>query len=228
MSLIELIVYTNFWIQKTKRGIEISFLVQDGLKLDVMRNNLVKICLDNNQTHILFLDSDMAFPRNTIQRMIEDFEDNPKIEAVTGLYTWKKPPFIPHVYSKYNKDKDNFSVAGQFPMDKLFKVEGAGTGCLMVKIDVFKRTTAPWFSFEEITKGAISKMKMGEDLYFCKKAKPLMLCDPRIICEHFAARAYSIKDYFSFNKIKPKKNGNFVLTKKQIKAIGETHKNNFR
>ena len=216
ISLSEIIVYTNWWATQTKRAVDISVLFQDGLKLDAMRNSLVEICLQNNQTHVLFLDTDMSFPREIIRRMVEDFEDNPTVEAITGLYTWKRPPFVPHVYSKYNEK------AGQFPMDKLFRVEGAGTGCLMVKTEVFKRTKAPWFLFEE-DKDNPSKMKMGEDLYFCKKVKPIMLCDPRIICEHYTTKAYSIKDYFRFNKIKQRKDKNFTVTKKQIESITKIH-----
>lgn len=224
ISLLELIVYTNWWIQKEKKDIDISVITQDGLFLDCMRNRLVEAALQTDQTHLLFLDADMTFPRNAIQLMVEDFEDTPQLEAVTGLYTWKRPPFLPHVYTSWNDETKQFQIAGKFPLTEPFWVEGAGAGCLMVKAEVFKRIKSPWFLFERETgEGQLCEATFGEDLYFCKKAKMEMVCDPRISCGHYKAKSYNVNDYIDSNHLLRTPDGNFEVTQEQIEFIGEEH-----
>ena len=105
MSLLGMQDYFFEWVIKNKREDTISIVRQSGYQIDEMRNVLVELAKKNKMTHILFIDSDMAFPQEMIVRMIEDFEDNKGVEAITGLYVRKKPPYLPHVYPKFLKTK---------------------------------------------------------------------------------------------------------------------------
>lgn len=221
MSLLDMI--NAFWVWKVQnqRSDVLSVISQPGYKIDTMRNALVKTALAYKQTHLLFLDTDMTFPEDMIVRMIEDLEDNPEYEAVTGVYTYKTPPFLPHIYPKFNEDKENFGTAGVFPLNDIFEVDGAGFGCIMLKASVFKRAKEPYFKFID---GSDTEKRCGEDLYFCKNVRPKMLCDSRLQCLHYGTRGYGIMDYIQYNGLEYK-DGQFNATKEQLEKIAEEQKN---
>jgi len=200
---------------------KLSTVVMGGWKIDSIRNGLVVQALNGETTHLMWLDTDMTFKPSVIGDMIELFEKDEKLDAVTGLYTWKKPPFKPHVYTSYNKEKGNFIPAAGFPLDEPFEVKGAGYGCLMIKIEVYNKVWRPWFEMK-IENGHIV---YGEDLFFFKKAQPIkMLCDPRILCSHLTEINIDITSYIDYNKLKVEYN-TIILTDEQINEVGNEHKN---
>lgn len=240
MSLFEMQSTFYEWVIKEGREDTLSIMVQGGVQLDQMRNDVIEGAMMNGQTHLLFLDTDMWFPPKTIVWMMKDLEDNPEIEAITGLYTWKMPPYLPHVYRKYNTKTGKFTVAGAFPLNRLFEVEGAGTGILMVKKEVYERTEKPWFKFvmndniEDIDRDkkrvrAGRGFNIGEDLYFCLKARPKMLCDPRIECVHFKLNGFGVKDYILDNGLETKTEDdgtiNVVANKEQLEEVAKRQSN---
>lgn len=219
LSLVTLIneFYRNKHVLKEEYSL--GFIRQSATDIEVMRNfialNLVKMKPD----YALFLDTDMTFPPNMIVSMLAHFEGNEKLEAVTGLYTWKRPPFLPHVYYKLNKETGKFKVACAFPLDKVFKVEGAGFGCIMLKPKVFKRIKYPYFKI--VKKCGI--IDYGEDLYFCKKAKMDMICDPRLACNHIEDVEFNINHYLAANGLTIE-NNHIVVTEKQREEIENKHR----
>ncbi len=228
-SLLEMQLYFNVWGHP--KGYEISILIQGGYAVDAMRNDLVETALEFKQDYLVFLDTDMAFPRETLVKLLLDIEKNKKygIEAVTGLYVMKNSPYKPHVYFKYNEKTKKFWGAGYFPLNKLFPVEGAGCGCLAVKREVFERIKPPYFKFKNgkmndkvkekmyKRKGYIPE-KVGEDLYFFLKANPKTLCDPTIQCLHYQQKGVDIMDYINFFGLEGDRKG-FKVTDEQLTKI---------
>lgn len=205
------------WVIANKREDTISIVRQSGYQIDEMRNSLVDIAKEYKRTHILFLDTDMSFPQDMIPMMIEDLEDNPKHDAVTGLYVKKKPPYLPHVYPSFLKTK-KFSIAGAFPTEGIFEVAGAGMGCILIKMDVFKRK--PYFKMGGSAGGAKA---LGEDLFFFAKFRPKTLCDTRISCNHYMTTGVNIGTYIQSNELKVK-DGQITMERKQLDEILKKHK----
>jgi len=224
LSLIGMQDYFYEWVIKNKREDKLSIVTQRGYQIDQQRNQLVEAALEYKQTHLLFLDTDMGFPRDMIVRMIEDFEQNEDqgVEAITGLYFHKSEPYMPHVYATWDTKKELFGVAGAFPINSLFKVAGAGFGCCMVKAEVFKRTEKPWFLMGG---GLYGKKGLGEDLYFCRKSNLLMLCDTRLQCEHYQNVPITMETYIKTNGLKVK-NKQIQGTLKQFNAITKLYDKN--
>lgn len=206
------------WIIKNKREDTLSIVRQSGYQIDEMRNSLVEVALEHKMTHILFLDTDMSFPQDMIVKMIEDLEDNKEYEAITGLYVRKTPPYLPHIYPKFLKT-NKFGIAGIYPTEELSEVEGAGMGCCIINMKVFKRTKKPYFKMGGNIRGAKG---LGEDLYFCAKAKPKMLCDTRIKCSHYKQVGITPDAYLKSNGLKVK-NGQVQGSKKQIEKIAKKY-----
>jgi len=218
ISLLSLV--SRFYTWNTKFKYELTIIVQNEGWIDTMRNLLVMQALDAGADYLLFLDTDMTFPEDTIVRMLKHFEEVDDLEAVTGLYTWKKPPFLPHVYHKLNKKTGKFKIAGGFPIDKPFIVEGCGFGVVMVKREVFERVPKPWFKMEM---DKDDRVEYGEDLYFCKYARMKMWCDPNINCQHLIENGYDASSFVQYNGIEVK-DGFLQTTKEQLKKIEEEHK----
>ena len=216
-SLLSMQDFFHAWVRNEDRKDTVSIIMERDFSIEKMRNKTVEDALKMEATHILFLDIDMSFPPETIVMMLKDLEDNKdmKIEAITGLYTWKQTPYLPHVFSNFDEETKKFKVCGQFPLDSLFEVEGAGMGCVMIKSKVFKRTRKPYFAWKDY----------GEDLYFFHKAKPKMLLDPRIKCKHYSTVGVSIDDYIDYNGLK-KCDNNFVAKPSQLNKIENEHKVN--
>ena len=219
VSLVSMIMGFYQWRDEMKRDDTISWIKIGGFAIDKMRNALVKRALEDKEgfTHLLFLDTDMVFPIDTIPKMIMDFEDNKdqKIDCIAGLYTWKKPPFTPHVYLELNKKTEAFRVAGQFPLDRLFEIKATGAGCMMITTDFLKKCKKPVFRFTD---------KIGEDFYFFKKHQPKSLLDPTIKCGHLKQVAVSIDNYIDYNGFE-RVGKNFKINK-NLDKIAEMHKKN--
>jgi hypothetical protein len=214
MSLLGVI--SSFYLHKNEEDI-LNILIQNAGPIDFMRERLVESAIKQNADFILFLDTDMDFPPDIINKMLGHFKTYENIEAITGLYTWKQPPFMPHVYPKLTEN-GKFTIGALFPLDKPFDVEGAGMGCVMIKKQVFDRTPQPWFKMELGDKG----ISVGEDLYFFRKTTPLMLCDPTISCGHFTENRVDINSYLSYNGYTDE-GGAIYGTEKQIKEASDEH-----
>ena len=222
-SLLEVQSYFYRWKAETGSKHELSIVSKGSVCLDQARNGLVRLAKESNMTHIFFMDTDQTFLPETVRLMIECFEGNEEVKAVTGLYTWKKAPFMPHIYGDLVKGK--FHGAAQFPLNELFEVQAAGTGILMIDLSVFEEEDYPWFKFEFNDDGSF---KIGEDLYFFKKLRPLTICDPRNRSEHLKLEPYGLDDYIDsngFNRVVDEEGmESFEVDKEKLAEVIKKHK----
>lgn len=141
------------------------------------RNGIVYDFLREDFTHLFFMDSDMTFPENTLSRLLAYDKD-----IVGGLYCMKLPPFATTAFVKPNGKIQNYVPK---PGEGLKEVDAIGTGCLLIKREVFEKMTWPYFWYEEDPPG--SEQMMTEDSYFCIKARELgykVWCDSSVLCGH--------------------------------------------
>lgn len=164
------------------------------------RNKIVETALQMGATHLFFLDSDMKFPPDGIQRLIDQDKD-----IIGGLYYRRQPPHYPTINQQ---EGDKLIVPNKFPKDKPFEVFAVATGFMMVKTEVFKKIKGPWFGF-----GNFHGKAMGEDVFFCHKAKQhgfKVWCDPTIPLGHVGEYSYDAKDYEAYmDTIEEKKEDTF-------------------
>ena len=223
LSLLGVVSSFHMWNERTSRKYELNVLVQSQGWIDTMREHLVLSAKKWEADYLLWLDTDMTFPPDMIARMLAHFDEIETLEAVTGLYTWKKPPFLPHVYT-HLLENGKFSVAGGFPLKEPFKVAAAGYGCLMIKAHCYPDAIRPWFEM----KVENDEIVYGEDLYYFKKVNPIsMICDPTISCGHLTENSFDINAYLQYNKLKVHE-GDIVLSGEQLKAISDEHTSNVK
>lgn len=183
--------------------------------IDQMRNTIANTALQIGAKYIMWMDSDMTFPPDLLIRMLSHFEQDDSIEAVTGLYTYKTYPYIPHVYPKYDETDGTFFVGSSHPLETPFFVDGAGFGCIMMKTSVLARVECPYFT--SVFDGG--KLVVGEDLGFCIKSRMKMVLDPQIRCGHLHQAAFGIDDYLRVHSIVPTEDGRVKLTPEQRDKI---------
>lgn len=148
------------------------------------RNDLVKQCISGDFDALLFLDSDMIFPADTLERMVQHVESGKEI--ITGVYFRRRNPFSPVLYSKlgYNEETNESTWEDMLDLPDTqtpYEVAGCGMGCCMVTKGVLLDLLLnyqTWFS---------PFANFGEDLAFCLRAAEQghkIWVDPAISCGH--------------------------------------------
>lgn len=158
---------------------KVSFLI--GSLIYESRNSLVKQALSFDSDYIMWFDSDMTFPADTIARMIRHMEEGKEI--VSGLYFRRVAPFTPVLF-KPQEDPHNIKPwedYTEYPRDSVFEIGACGGGCMMTKTDVFRELLLNDEGWFEPFGG------MGEDISFCVRASRIgkkIWCDSSIKCGH--------------------------------------------
>lgn len=105
--------------------------------------------------YILFLDSDMTFPPDTLQRLISHKKD-----IAGAVYHRRVPPF--DVMGR-TLDNNPLQVNGG-----IHQLAGIPTGVMLVHMRVFDKVEEPWFRHPL---NVDLKDNEGEDFYFCNAAR---------------------------------------------------------
>ena len=154
----------------------VDYLVHKGCDLVGARTSLVKKAIEKGGTHILFIDTDMYFKADTLEKMLAL---NKEIVAV-DYYKRKFPKEL----VSYPLEENGRSET------EPYKATYAGTGLMLIDLEVFKKIAVPWFNFGRDSSGALS---MGEDVWFCRTAKDAGIdtyIDPTILVGHLGEFCY--------------------------------------
>lgn len=137
-----------------RRDVELRlFMARDSI-LPRGRHSLVVAALEADCTHVLFLDSDMRFPKDSLVRLLAH------AEPVVGVnYTRRRFPLDPVA-----SDGDGAPVYVEEGAEGLAAVAQTGFGVMLVDLDVFRQIPAPWF---QIGYAKATGDYAGEDVYFC-------------------------------------------------------------
>ena len=161
-----------------------SFVIRASV--DKARNMLAWEALDRGVERILWLDSDMIFPPDTMERLNADLDDG--WDIVTGLYFTRKPPIRPLISKSLDIRKEAVSYL-DYPKDTVFPVAACGFGCVMMKTDVLRQIQEPPF---DLFPG------VGEDYSFCHRANQVgakMACDSRVKSGHIGMMVFGEQAY---------------------------------
>lgn len=164
---------------ETVFGITASSLVYDA------RNTLAKQAIQENCDRILWIDSDMEFSPDAMNRLAADMDEGR--DFVTGLFFTRKAPVRPCIYEACGYAQQDEQIApvalnyNDYPRDSLFEIKAAGLAFTMVStkavkavMDKFGLPFSPMPGF-------------GEDLSFCGRLQQLgipMFCDSRVKIGH--------------------------------------------
>lgn len=141
----------------TTFGIEMQLLFACGSLVMKQRENLASAVLkDGGATHILWLDSDMRFPKDLIMRMLTH-----DVPAVCASYTERNAPFRPLAFiDAMNWNKRAFTSPDDHGLQKII---ACGFGCFLMRTELLEKMERPWFM---VGYNREANVFIGEDVYF--------------------------------------------------------------
>lgn len=172
-------------MKKTEQCI-VSFLI--GSLVYDSRNKLAAYAVDIEADFIMWLDSDMVFPPDTLERMLKVMDENPQIDILSGIYYRRGAPFSPVAFKTLELNEEGkciFEDLTEVP-EEISEIAGCGFGCVLMKTDcLFDMASKQdkyglWFT---------PYAEVGEDCSFCIKAREegyKIYCDPSIELGHMA------------------------------------------
>jgi len=161
--------------------------------IDRARNYLVSEALKHDATHIWFIDTDQVIPKGTLEALLDMDGD-----IVSPLYFEKGIPYWP-CFRIWDKN-GNYRRTNHIKWNDYMEIDGVGMGCSLIKAKVFKKVRKPWFKW--VVKGGESVL--GEDLYFCKKAKNAgfkILLNTHFVVGHHGGLVTE-REYFAYKDLR--------------------------
>lgn len=174
----------------------VSFLI--GSLIYDSRNKLAGMAVQMEADYILWLDSDMVFRPDTLERMLAVLDEHPEIDVLSGLYFRRGAPFTPVLFEKLEINEEgllDFADYEDVP-DEIFEIAGCGFGCVLMRTDMLldiaaKEGGGMWFS---------PLANAGEDCSFCIRARRegyRIFCDPSIDLGHMGYAAVTKEFYMA-------------------------------
>lgn len=162
----------------------------NGTILSEQRVDLAKSALREGADWLVWFDSDMRFPVDTIERLIA--HNKP---IVAAGYPTRKPPaieptqYLDHeTYKRAYVEKDDTGLK---------QIASTGFGCIVVHRSVFEAMERPWFHIPWDEKE--QRFDCGEDIWFCRQAtksgfKIYMDCDLSKEIAHIGSYEFTHKE----------------------------------
>lgn len=180
-------------VGETKFMISCSSLIYDA------RNAMARKAVNEGYDRILWLDSDMSFDPDLMERLSAHLDDGK--EFISGIYFTRKAPVRPVLYKECGYyDMGGGSVSPKavwyddYPKDSLFPIKASGFGGVMLTTELIKKVAdqyglpfAPMLGF-------------GEDLSFCARATECgaeLWCDSTIKMGHVGLGTITENVYLS-------------------------------
>ena len=169
-----------------RNGVDADVMIIGGTLVYIARNRIAQHAINENYTHVLWLDSDMTFGPD----IVEDLQFCGK-DIVCGAFIGRRPMYGPCVYSDISGVlMEKVKEWGTEP----FQVAGCGFATVLTKTEVLKEVKSRYGTCFNPTD------KYGEDLAFCDRATKCgfeIWCEPTVRPGHIAhIPVYAGEDMF--------------------------------
>jgi hypothetical protein len=174
----------NLAADLAENKINYEILINLGSVIPQQRNTLVEQALEKKCTHVLWIDSDMHFPKDILRTLAKH-----KKSIVAANYSTRiKPQRSVAFIDPNNIDKRLAEKTG------LHQVWAVGMGCMLVDIQVYSMIGKPWYNY---IYNNDTKDLSGEDIFFCKNANDagyevFVDADVSNNVAHYGTKAYLI------------------------------------
>lgn len=165
------------------------------------RDQLAKMAMADNTDYVLWLDSDMVFDPDMMERFIADMEAG--YDIVSCLCFRRRDPWTPVLYKTIRiglgEDPNITEEYPDYPKDQIFEIDACGFGAVMV------RTKVIWDMVKRFHTSFIPVYGFGEDISFCIRAKQMgykIVCDSRIKVGHLAQTVVNELTYKAIERSK--------------------------
>lgn len=184
-------------VGETHINFKVSSMIYDS------RNLICADAIEAGADRILWIDSDMRFDPDTMERLIADMDET-GVEYVCGIFFGRNEKCEPVIYKDIKPPAmindvpvNRLTRFDPYPKDSLFDIAGSGFGFVMTSVDLIRRV------WNEFGPPFSPYPWCGEDLSFCYRVGQMgvrMLCDSRVKVGHLGQAEYNEKTYESLRR----------------------------
>ncbi len=162
---IDQLAYANhmqFFFNLGKKNPDIKFILCNPrrMSIDRMRNFCAAVALEHNIDELMFIDDDVLLPEDAYQKLAK-FTTSGEADVIAGVTLIRGYPFHPMIFNFKDKENHYFdNYQEHVDENGLVTCDAVGFSCCLIKVDVLKQITPPYF---------ITGEKHTEDIYFCQK-----------------------------------------------------------
>lgn len=169
-------------------GLELSVYTSSGTLICDQRNQIAKAALESDCDWVLYLDSDMRFPPETLLRLLER-----NVPIVSANYSSRRAPAEPIAFKSIGTLEKLYTEEDSTGLEE---VSANGFGVMLIHTSVFRTIPKPWFYIPYIPE---KDGHWGEDVWFCNAARKAgfdVLVDHDLSKEvrHIGVREYDYLD----------------------------------
>lgn len=175
---------------------DVQFAITQSSLIYDARNILCVQAITGGFDRVLWLDSDMIFEPDLMERLSATLEKG--YDLVSALYFTRKPPHRPVIYDgcrTFVQDGKTRCAAiwfDEYPENEVFEIEACGFGGVLCTVELLNRIREKFGTPFSPIHG------FGEDLSFCIRAADLgakMVCDSSIKMGHSASFIVTEESY---------------------------------
>ena len=180
-----------------KCGHDVYFEFVRGYDCATARNKIAQKSLDMEVDYVLMVDNDVVIPCDAIENLTDDLKD-----VCLGYYAHRTDENISGSRTCVCKNDGEFNYTHSFMGNELItiknaginkvQIHGGGMGCALIKTEVFRKLTFPWYKFVTYDDRGV----LSEDLYFCEQCNqnniPIYV-DTRVNCKHLFRTFVSVE-----------------------------------
>jgi FkbM family methyltransferase len=184
---IEAETFKSIYDLEVPDGYRVDFQYFYGYNIDQVRN-LIADWVVRGYDYLFSVDSDIAFPPDTLKRLLAH-----NVDMVSGLYIQRKPgQHTLEVYEHNGQGGVSNIPYGKIKGRGLVEIASSGFGCVLVRGEVMRAIPYPHFKYHS----AIDhRNTISEDVDFCKKALAQgfkIWADTDIQCRHIGSSEFLV------------------------------------
>ena len=186
-------------LQEMDKPGRVSIGYIQGTLIYEARNVIAQNAIEDGFDRVLWLDSDMLMPKDTLKRLSAHLDNG--LDMVSGLYFGRRNRCNPMILDRldWRADQDgSVSVDStsylDYPKNAVFEVAGCGFGCVMTTVDILKQAV------DKFGVPFTPMMGMGEDVSFCWRVRQMgykIYCDSKLMLGHVGQYVYNESDYLT-------------------------------
>lgn len=183
-DLAQLVGFTGARLGQNGIGF-VQLIMSTGTLIAPQRIDLVDKAMEKGVTHILFIDSDMRFPKNALEHLVTCDKD-----IVGANYPRRAHPVTPTAYKRVTPNELLYTYEDSTGLEE---ADALGFGLVLVRADVFRKMPRPWFEIPYVPE---EDGFQGEDVTFCQRAR---LSGYQIFVDHDLSRYIEHIGQIEFN-----------------------------
>lgn len=171
-----------------KDGINFEIKIEAGTLVYFARDKLAKYAVNNNFSHVLWLDSDMVFEPEIVEDL--QFSGQP---FVTGIAHGRRKPYMSCLFKSYSPDVVRWEFK-DYPKNT-FKVAACGFAVVLIETKILREV------LHRFNTAFTPSERMGEDVAFCDRAGKLgysPYAEPGVRVGHVGHITIYPEDSFSY------------------------------